>query len=119
MISDMRSETRGGTDKFSEKFADTDIHIPAKSNDENRSWTKKVTTRNFHNYADFSRTVLTQMMLAMKGLGRFRQVKPFTSVEGPEGEYREKMKLLDREETDMLSIARKPQTERLGGDREN
>ena len=66
------------------------------------------------------------MMLAIKGLGRFNQVDPFTSVEGPEGneilepsprglkelrkamkEYKDQMGQLDREETD----------QRPGGDR--
>ena len=86
MIDDIKSEMRGETDEFSDKFADIEIHILAKSNDENRCWTKKVTRTNFRNYANFFRTVHTQITLAIKGLGRFHQVRPFTNVEGPEGE---------------------------------
>ena len=43
ILTDMRNEERDYTDEFSGKFVNYKIHIPAKSNDENRSWLQGIT----------------------------------------------------------------------------
>ena len=81
MLNDMRNEEREDMDEFSGKFVDYEIHIPAKSNDENRSWTKVATRNNYSNYADFSSMVIKQMTMAIRGLSKFHGVDPFMIVE--------------------------------------
>ena len=128
MLNDIRNEEREYTDEFSGKFVNYEIHIPAKSNDENRSWTKVVTRNNYSNYADFSSMVIKQMTMAIRGLSKFHGVDPFMVVEGhggeemqvlsPEGltELRKTMKDhgdrlsdLDRDEAEALKMIRIPQ----------
>ena len=107
-----------------------EVHAPAKSNDENRCWPKKITKTNYCNQADFFRAIHIQFMLAIRGLGRFHQVKPLTNAAGPgaEGEieltleglrelqkavsdYRAEKKRLDQDEAEMIYGFRRPQKE--------
>ena len=130
IISDMRSEMKNETENFSNRFKNVEVHAPAKSNDENRCWPKKITKTNYCNQADFFRAIHIQFMLAIRGLGRFHQVKPLTNAAGPgaEGEieltleglrelrkavsdYRAEKKRLDQDEAEMIYGFRRPQKE--------
>ena len=82
IISDMRSEMKNETENFSNRFKNVEVHAPAKSNDENRCWPKKITKANYRNRADFFSAIHNQFMLAIRGLGRLHQVNPYTNMAG-------------------------------------
>ena len=128
ILTDMRNEARDCTDDFSGRFAKYEIYIPAKSGDENRSWTRIATRKTCNTDADFSSMVMKQMLMAIRGLSKFHGVDPFTEVEvhdggevpvlSPDGlaelrqaikVHREQMSELDRQDTAALKCIGLPQ----------
>ena len=142
ILTDIRSEDRDYTGNFSGRFIDHEIYIPAKSNDESRSWTRVASRRTCNTDADFSSVVVKQMLMAIRGLSKFHGVDPFTAEEvhgggevlalSPEGltELREAIKAhnkqmseLEKHDAEALMMIRLPkkqtQAEEQGGDQPN